>query len=110
MITLEAASRGLSTRERLMVKLRASEINQCQFCINMHSKEARDKGIDVTPTNEREELIVAFTEMGTRLDETFEDAMIDRAVELLGEKTTGELIATIATINAWNRIGRLSRK
>lgn len=109
MIALEAASRGLSTRERLIVQLHASRLNKCNFCIELHSKEAQKKGIDVTPVNAREELIVRFTEMGTKLDE-FDEGIIDEALEVLGKSTTADLIAAIATINAWNRVARLSRK
>ncbi|MCT1493043.1 carboxymuconolactone decarboxylase family protein [Corynebacterium sanguinis] len=110
MIALEAASRGLSTRERLLVQIRASELNGCAFCLDMHSEEAREKGIDTTPASPREELIVRFTEMGTALTDGADDALIDEALVTLGEKTTADLIAAVATINAWNRVGRLSRK
>jgi len=101
MIALEAASRGLSTRERLMVQLHASQLNGCEFCINLHSQEASKKKIDVTPQNQREELILRVTTMGTKLEQ---------ALEALGKSTTADLVAAIATINVWNRVGRLSRK
>lgn len=109
MIALEAASRGLSTRERLIVQIHASRLNKCNFCTELHSREAQKKGIDVTPANAREELIVRFTTMGTKLDE-FDEDIIDEALDVLGKSTTADLIAAIATINAWNRVGRLSRK
>ncbi|WP_312099124.1 carboxymuconolactone decarboxylase family protein [Corynebacterium dentalis] len=109
MIALEAASRGLSTRERLMVQLHASQLNGCEFCINLHSQEASKKKIDVTPQNQREKLILRITTMGTKLEQ-FEDEVLDEALEALGKSTTADLIAAIATINAWNRVGRLSRK
>lgn len=110
MIALEAASRGLSTRERLLVQIRASELNGCAFCLDMHSEEARKKEIDPTPASPREELIIRFTEMGTALTDGADDALIDETLVALGEKTTADLIAAVATINAWNRVGRLSRK
>lgn len=110
MLALEAASRGLSTRERLLVQIRASELNGCTFCLDLHSKEAREKGIDPAPESPREELIVRFAEMGTTLTEGADDSLIDEALSVLGEKTTADLIAAVATINAWNRVGRLSRK
>ncbi|WP_051064066.1 carboxymuconolactone decarboxylase family protein [Corynebacterium doosanense] len=110
MLALEAASRGLSTRERLLVQIRASELNGCTFCLDMHTREAREKGIDPTPESDREELIVRFTEMGTTLTDGADDSLIDETLSVLGEKTTADLIAAVATINAWNRVGRLSRK
>lgn len=110
MIALEATSRGLSTRERLLVQLCASQINGCSYCINLHSREAEKKGIDATPQNPREDLIMRFTTMGTRISDSFDDEMIDEAVQVLGEKTTGDLIAAVVAINAWNRLARLTRK
>ena len=109
MMALEAASRGLSTRERLIVQLHASKLNGCEFCIDLHAREASKKNIDVTPENDREKLIVRLTTMGTKLEQ-FEDELLDEALQTLGKSTTADLIAAIATINAWNRVGRLSRK
>lgn len=57
----------------------------------------------------RERLILRFTEMGTRLPDGADDALIDETLEKLGERDTANLIATVATINAWNRVGRLGR-
>lgn len=109
MVALEVASRGLSTRERLLVQVFASKVNGCSFCLDMHSREAAKKGVDLEPRSERERMILRVTEMGTRLD-SFDDALLDEALEMLGESDLADLIAAIATINAWNRVGRLSRK
>lgn len=50
MIALEAASRGLSTRERLLIQVHASRLNGCSFCEEMHAGE---------------KLILELTTMGT---------------------------------------------
>lgn len=110
MIALEAASRGLSTRERLLVQVHASRLNGCSFCEGMHTAEAEKKDIELTPANDREELILALTTMGTRLGDQWDEGLIDRALEVLGDKDTAAVVAAIVTINAWNRIGRMCRK
>ena len=108
MMAADVASRGLSTRERLIVQITASRINGCTYCIDMHTEEAEDEGIDIAPVDAREELIVRFTEMGTRLADGADDAPIDEALSVLGEEDTANLIAAVAVINAWNRVGRLA--
>lgn len=110
MMALELSARGLSTRERLIVQITASRLNGCRYCLDLHSSEAENKRIDITPVNDRERLIVRFTEMGTALINGVDEALIDEAVTVLGEADAGDLVACVATINAWNRIGRLSRK
>lgn len=110
MIALEAASRRLSTRERLLIQVHASRLNGCSFCEEMHAGEAAKKGIELTPINAREELILELTTMGTVLGDQWDDKLIDRGLETLGEKDTASVVAAIATINAWNRIGRMCRK
>ena len=100
MIALEAASRRLSTRERLLIQVHASRLNGCSFC----------KDIELTPINAREELILELTTMGTVLGDQWDDKLIDRGLETLGDKDTASVVAAIATINAWNRIGRMCRK
>lgn len=76
----------------------------------MHEKEAAKKGIDPTPQSDREKLILELTEMGTRLGENFEEESIEQACEQLGESTVANVITTIVSINAWNRIGLLTGK
>lgn len=115
---------SLPKQEKVMVKLRASFENGCGYCISLHSREALKLGLgqdrvdalEAWPaTHElfstRENLILSFTTAGTRLpDRSFDPDLLDEVVAELGEKTTGDLIATIATINMWNRIGVLSQR
>lgn len=114
---LELASRGLDARTRLLVQLRASFLNDCTYCIDLHSREALKKGmgqefIDAVredrADDDRDRLILDFTAMGTRLADGFDEELQERVLVEFGPKTTGDLIAAIATINAWNRVGRLA--
>lgn len=122
-VAMEMTS-SLPKKEKALVKLRASFENGCSYCIRMHSEEALKQGlaqdwIDAVaawPTSRelfdaRENLILEFTTAGTRLsDRDFDPALQERVIAELGEKTAGDLIAAIATINMWNRIGVLSQK
>lgn len=132
---MEAASRGLPKELRLMVKLRASFLNNCSFCINMHTKEALSSGFTEqrveairhwsgeSPENSGtatestvvfaadELLVLEFTTAGTLLPEdSVSDDLRQRVLDRFGRKRAGELVATIATINMWNRIGVLTGK
>jgi len=100
-----------------LVKLRASQINRCGFCIKMHTKEARQDGetserLDrvivwdqVNDFSERERAALAWTEALTVLDSKA-DLSAHRALlrAHFSEKEIGLLTATVAMINLWNRI------
>lgn len=122
-----AARSGLDRRTRLLVELRASFLNNCGFCIGMHSDEALkhdfgqdwiDAVRDWTPSSTdahfsaSDNLVLAFTTAGTRLsdDAEFDVALQEQVIEHFGEKTTGALVSEIAAINMWNRLGVLSQK
>ncbi|MDN5581359.1 MAG: carboxymuconolactone decarboxylase family protein [Corynebacterium sp.] len=122
-----AARSGLDRRTRLLVELRASFLNNCSYCIGMHSDEAlkhdfgqawvdaiRDWTPDATgtPFSASDALVLAFTTAGTRLSEDadFDVDLQERVLAEFGEKTTGALISEIAAINMWNRLGVLSQK
>ncbi|EIV96600.1 carboxymuconolactone decarboxylase family protein [Frankia sp. QA3] len=105
-----------------LVKLRASIINGCSFCVDMHSRDALAAGESArrlfavgawreTPLfDERERAALALTDEATRLgpdgvsDETW--ALVTKS---WSEKEAADLILAIATINAWNRIAIPSR-
>ena len=115
-IALDTASRLDSSLTEL-VKLRASQINGCANCINLHASEAREKGeaqqrIDLLPAwreapcyTDRERAALGWTEALTRLSEGREH---ESAYEALNAHFTGEeqvkLTLTINLINGWNRI------
>ncbi|GAA2074879.1 carboxymuconolactone decarboxylase family protein [Streptomyces albiaxialis] len=112
-----AASKGLDGTVSELVKIRASQINRCAFCLDMHYTEARERGesqqrLDlVTAWNEvgdlftpREQAALALTEAMTELTDGFvPDEVYARAAEHFDETELAHLIAQIVAINSWNR-------
>ena len=111
------ANSGLEHSLIHIVKLRASQINGCAFCIDMHWKDARAAGeteqrlygLDAWEEspyyNERERAALAYTESVTRVSETHvPDATFETVRAKFSEKETVDLTVLIAMINAWNRI------
>ena len=100
-----------------LVKLRASMINGCAFCVNMHSHDALTAGEtmdrlfglaawhDTDFYTRRERAVLALTDSVTRLgDEGVPDDIWDAAAKELDERELADLLLGIATINVWNRI------
>ncbi len=104
---------------RELLKIRASQINGCAYCVDMHSRDARKAGASEQKVflvsawreagdifNEEERLLFKMTEEITLIQQHgLSDETYQKAVSTFGEKTTAELIIAITTINAWNRIG-----
>ncbi len=100
-----------------LVKLRASQINRCGFCIKLHIREAREDGEtnerlervivfdQVDDFSEREKAALAWTEALTVLDrKTDLAALRTRLRQSFTDKEIGTLTAITAMINLWNRI------
>ena len=110
------AGSGLEPGLLELVKIRASQINGCAYCIDMHTKDARAGGETEqriyalnawreTPFfTERERAALAWTETVTRIGEGVSDAAYDAARGQFAEKQLVDLTWAIAAINAWNRI------
>jgi AhpD family alkylhydroperoxidase len=106
-----------------LIKLRASFINGCAYCIDMHAFDALKAGENLQRLllvstwheapelyTERERAALALTEEVTRLgDHGVSDATWNAAAEQFDETELANLIAAIATINAWNRFGVSTR-
>ncbi|GLY21080.1 carboxymuconolactone decarboxylase family protein [Micromonospora sp. NBRC 101691] len=105
-----------------LVKLRASMVNGCAFCVDMHSREALDAGEssrrlfavaawhDAPFFDERERAALALTDAVTRLGEHgVPDEVWDEATRVFAEKEVADLVVAIATINVWNRISVTTR-
>ncbi|MES5816505.1 carboxymuconolactone decarboxylase family protein [Streptomyces sp. RG80] len=120
MVRLDAAARkGLDPKLLELVKVRASQINHCALCVDMHSKDALAAGESVERIvqlsaweesehfyTERELAALALTEAVTVLTDGFvPDDVYDRAAKHFAEAELAQLIAAIAVINAWNRFG-----
>ena len=101
---------------RHLVKLRASQLNGCAFCIDMHWKDARVAGeseerlysLDAwrhSPLyDERERAALGLCEAITRLDGgAVPDADWEAAEAVMGEEV-GQLVFQVLAINAWNRL------
>lgn len=100
-----------------LVKLRASQINGCAFCLHMHSEEARKLGerddrlllLDAWRESalytERERAALAWTEALTRIADTHApDDVYDQVHRSFTDKELAALSIAIAMINAWNRL------
>lgn len=101
----------------LLVKVRASVLNGCAFCVDMHSTHLAGIGEDwrrivavstwrespfFTPA---ERTALALTDAVTRMDEHgVTDDLWDEAVDRHGAKGAADLVVAIATINVWNRL------
>lgn len=104
---------------REMIRIRASQINGCAYCVNLHTRDARKLGETEqriylvsawheAPNvfSEEEQLILAITEEITLISEQgLSDHLYNKAIDLFGEEKTAQIIMIAVTINAWNRIG-----
>jgi AhpD family alkylhydroperoxidase len=102
-----------------LIKIRASQINGCAYCVNYHTADAIRLGEDPKKLylvcvwreapnvfDEKEQTILAMTEEITFIHQHgLSDALYEKALELFGEVMTAEIMMIIVTINAWNRIG-----
>jgi AhpD family alkylhydroperoxidase len=119
MVELEKylASTGISPLHQEMIRIRASQINGCAYCIDKHTHDARKAGESErriyalnawreTPFfTEEEKAILALTEAVTLINKGVPDEIYQQALQALGEKKTAQVIMAAITINAWNRIG-----
>lgn len=100
-----------------LVKLRASQINGCSFCVDMHSREAMRDGetqqrvILVSAWkesplfSERERAAFAYTEAVTRIaDAGVPDALYEASLKHFSQEELVKLTVVIAMINVWNRL------
>jgi len=119
MLALEKhlAACGLDHKLIHLLKLRASQLNGCAYCIDMHSIDARAAGeteqrlyaLDAwrdTPFfSERERAALAWVEAVTLVSQDHvPDGVFDEAREHFSEQEIVDLTYLAATINAWNRI------
>lgn len=99
-----------------LVKLRASQINGCAFCIDMHAKDARTKGEteqriyglsawkECSFYSQRERAALALTEAATLISQNHvPDDIYAEATTHFSNEEIVNLMMAIVTINAWNR-------
>ncbi len=105
-----------------IVDIRASQINHCAWCLDMHTAEAREAGvpqrkIDLIAAwheapelfDAREQAALALTEQVTLIADGVSDAVWQRVSEQFDEQEIVELIMTISVINVWNRMNVTAR-
>jgi AhpD family alkylhydroperoxidase len=116
---------GVPSRILNLVYLRASQINGCSVCVDMHSRDARKAG----ETDERlfavaawreapyftdaERAALALAEAVTRLNDRADpvpDEIWDEAARHYDEPALAALILSIATVNLWNRLNAATRQ
>jgi AhpD family alkylhydroperoxidase len=112
-----------ATRE--LVNLRASQINGCAFCADMHTKDAAQAGEtqlrlnlvavwrEATVFTEAERAALELTEQGTRIADAgpgVTDEAWANAAKHYDDDQLAALVALIAEINAWNRVNVITRQ
>jgi AhpD family alkylhydroperoxidase len=116
--TKELDKADIDVRLRELVRIRASQLNGCAYCIDMHTKDARAAGETEqriyalsawreTPFfTSRERAALALAESVTLMPQTHvPDADFAAAAEQFSQAELGAVISLIVTINAWNAIG-----
>lgn len=119
-----AAAQDLDPQLAELIKIRASQLNHCAFCLDMHTHDARKLG----ETEQRIYLLSAWEEAGSLYTEQEQaalalteemtdlpsgghvtDAVYARAAAAFSERELGQVTAMAMVINAWNRIGVTTR-
>ncbi len=119
LMALEAQIQGSGLEQSLieLVKTRASQINGCAYCINMHTQDARKHGEteqrlyllnawrEAPAYSERERAALAWTDAVTLIADTrAPDDVYQEVRKHFSDAETVNLTMLIATINAWNRL------
>ena len=120
MISLETylAQSSITKTNKELIKIRASQINKCAFCLNMHTQDAIKNG----ETNQRifllnawkeagsifteeEKVVLAMTEEITLIHQKgLSDETYTNALQFFSETQIADIIMAIITINQWNRV------
>ena len=113
---------GVPAGLRELLRLRASQLNGCAYCVDMHSKDAAEHGesqqrihaVSVWAESpfftEKERAAFAFTDSVTRVADTHvPQADFDAVAAHWSDDEVGALLALIVTINAWNRLAVATR-
>jgi AhpD family alkylhydroperoxidase len=113
---------GLEESLLHLIRLRASQVNGCAFCLDMHWKDLRaigeseerlyslDAWRECSCYSDRERAALEWTEAVTLIaDGHVPDAVYEKARGAFSEKELSDLTLTVATINAWNRLSIAAR-
>ena len=112
-----AAKAGLDKQLLELIKLRASQINGCAFCVQYHILQAENLGVPADKINlvvvwreapqfsKRERAALAWTEALTLLTGAVSDEVFAEASAEFSEQELAYLTSAVASINVWNRYG-----
>jgi AhpD family alkylhydroperoxidase len=123
-VTKAAAEAGIDPKLIELVKIRASQLNGCAFCLDMHSRDARKLGeserrIFVLPAwretrlySEQERAALALTESMTTLSnrQDVPDEVYEQAAKVFSEEQLAIVAWAATVINTFNRLGVFGRK
>ena len=111
------ATTQLTKSQTELIKIRASQINGCAFCIDMHTKDALKNGEtpqrifllnawkETDKFSEEEKALLAIAEEVTLINQQgLTDATYKKAKEIFSEEIIAQAIMAVVIINAWNRI------
>ena len=110
-------STRLTRTHKDLIKIRASQVNGCAYCIDMHTRDARKEGEteqriyalnawrDTPFFTPEERALLALTEEVTLISNHVSDSTYSEAARFFDEQYLGQVIMAIIGINAWNRIG-----
>ncbi|GAB2767706.1 carboxymuconolactone decarboxylase family protein [Amycolatopsis magusensis] len=119
-----AADAGLDQKLIELVKIRGSQLNGCAYCLDKHSRDARELGEDERRIyllgawwetelyTEQERAALALTDAITKLSERQDvpDDVYEQATKVLTEDQYRAVCWAVALINTWNRLGVTSHK
>ncbi|WP_343673816.1 carboxymuconolactone decarboxylase family protein [Chitinophaga sp.] len=105
--------------QKELIKIRASQLNGCAFCLHMHAELALKYGEAAYRLHlvavwkearhlfsEEEQVILELTEQMTLIHQQgLTEEIYSKAIALFGEETTGQVMMSILAINSWNRLG-----
>jgi len=116
---------GVPASTLYLIEVRASQINGCSVCLDMHSRELKAAGEpderifmvgawrEAPYFSDAERAALALTEAATRLadrSDPIPDEVWEQAARHYDESELAALVVTIAAINAWNRINAATRQ
>ena len=117
------AQTSISKTTKELIKIRASQINGCAFCIDIHTQDAVSNGeksqriflvsawIEADGIfTEEEKVVLQITEEITMIHQNgLSDSTYEKALQFFTEEQISEIIMAVITINVWNRVALSSR-
>ncbi|MGH9081873.1 MAG: carboxymuconolactone decarboxylase family protein [Acidimicrobiales bacterium] len=116
-LSARSAGSGLPPLLAELIKIRASQLNGCAYCLDMHTKDARalgeteqriyalDAWRETSFYSDAERATLAFTEAVTVLDHgEIPDHLFEALRQHFDEAVVGKILLAVVVINAWNRL------